>query len=126
MRVKSSPIQPFIKGLIVILLIVMGPLAKAQDAGNSSAAIDTRGALGTILMSGLVGGIIGLSTLSFYDKPEKHIRNITWGAGIGMISAALFITFDVAQNASHPAKTSLYVFPDESMKVANLGLTTRF
>jgi hypothetical protein len=52
--------------------------------------------LGTILLVGLAGGLVGLSTLSFYDKPQDNIRNIFFGAGAGMIVATFATTFAVA------------------------------
>lgn len=80
----------FIKKLFQLALVfvltggVLLPTHKsfAQDTASSTAGIDTRGALGTILMSGLVGGIIGLSTLSFYDKPKNAFETLP---GVGVL-----------------------------------------
>lgn len=67
----------------------------AQDADTNS-PLEVRNAVGTILIAGLVGGILGLSTLSFYDKPQDNIRNIFFGAGAGMIVSTLWMTMSVA------------------------------
>lgn len=76
---------------------------------------DTRQTVGTILLTGLAGGVLGLSTLSFYDQPQDHIRNITFGAGLGMIAAAIYLTANVAQTPPPQAgKWNLYPSVDPS------------
>ncbi|HVJ64383.1 MAG TPA: hypothetical protein VM901_03925 [Bdellovibrionota bacterium] len=82
------------------LPLVLSQPAFAQAKGGSSGSAspyDTRNTVGIILLSGLVGGVLGLSTLSFYERPQDHVRNITLGAGIGVIASALFMTLAVAQ-----------------------------
>lgn len=74
----------------------------AQQGDQFPGGMQPREAIGGILMAGLVGGILGLSTLSFYDQPQDNIRNITIGAGIGMIASALYLTYNVSQVAAPP------------------------
>ena len=83
--------------LVAIPLIFSQPLSAQSKSGDSS-PYDTRNTVGIILISGMVGGVLGLSTLSFYDRPQDHIRNITMGAGVGVIASALFLTVTVAQS----------------------------
>lgn len=126
-KIFLRPVFALVLASLLCPQLVSQSHAQSSPDSSKTAGIDTRDALGTILMSGLVGGILGLSTLSFYSHPEKHIRNITWGVGIGMISAAVYITYDAAQSASMgPPRTSFYVFPSDDFKVANLGLQRRF
>lgn len=85
----------------IVLLAAVGSFfaphsALAQQDGFPE-GMEPRKAIGGILMAGLVGGILGLSTLSFYERPQDNIRNITIGAGLGMIAAALYMTYDVSQ-----------------------------
>ncbi|MBS1983462.1 MAG: hypothetical protein JST16_04760 [Bdellovibrionales bacterium] len=81
--------------------------APAPSSGSSGTPdFDARDSVGTILIAGLAGGILGLSTLSFYDKPQDNIRNITIGAGIGMIAAAIYLTANVATNTKVSQTTS--------------------
>jgi hypothetical protein len=81
----------------VLVVLAMAPTLRAQQ--NLPKDLEPREAIGGILMAGLVGGILGLSTLSFYDKPQDNIRNISIGAGVGMIAAAIYMTYNVAQVA---------------------------
>jgi len=93
--------------LLLVAMIVsfaLGPMvARAQEGSSSDGSpLEIRNAVGTILISGLVGGIIGLSTLSFFPRPQDHIRNIFFGVGAGMIVATLWTTANVA---SQPVNT---------------------
>ncbi|OYZ24672.1 MAG: hypothetical protein B7Y39_00400 [Bdellovibrio sp. 28-41-41] len=48
----------------------------------------------TILFSSIGGGILGLSTLSFYGKPQEHTDNITNGVLIGLIAGVSYVLYD--------------------------------
>ncbi|MBP7843743.1 MAG: hypothetical protein KA116_02930 [Proteobacteria bacterium] len=99
----------FILSLIVMLGFSFSPVLMAQaseeksDDADSGISFDAKDAFGTILVAGLVGGVIGLSTLPFYSHPNKHVKNITLGAGAAMIGSALYMTFDLANNKA-PSK----------------------
>jgi hypothetical protein len=104
--------------LALMGLVVLSPALRAQQSGGVPKELEPREAIGGILMAGLVGGILGLSTLSFYDKPQDNIRNISIGAGIGMIAAALYMTYNVSQVA--PTGMTLQASPVESPRWALL------
>lgn len=123
------------------LLVLMGsaslagPFSYAQSSSEAG-PVDARESVGTILLAGLVGGILGLSTLSFYEAPEDHIRNISFGAGVGIIVAALYMTVDVAskplpQKSSIQDSQPLSVFPlvdwdPRGMESLGLAVNYRF
>jgi hypothetical protein len=115
--------------LVLSVFLVLGSLAPqrafAQDA-NSESPLQVRNALGVILLSGLVGGIIGLSTLSFYPKPQDNIRNIFFGAGAGMIIATLGTTLAVAQTPPEKADSDLQWAPLLDPSSLGLMLSYRF
>lgn len=50
--------------------------------------------------AGAAGAILGLSTLSFVDKPSKHISNIWTGAALGIIAGVVFVAYQSAQRGS--------------------------
>ncbi len=75
---------------------------------SSVSGDNMREAIGLIMLSGLVGGVFGLSTLSFYEKPQDHIKNITYGAGVGVIVMSLYLTFSVATT---PVSPTAFVLP---------------
>ncbi len=52
--------------------------------------------LATIIFSGLAGAILGLSTLSFYGRPQDKLPNIAVGAAIGIIAGTVYTTYKAA------------------------------
>lgn len=48
----------------------------------------------TILFSSIGGGILGLSTLSFYGKPQEHTDNITTGVLVGFLAGVSYVMYD--------------------------------
>jgi hypothetical protein len=65
---------------------------------NSYSAIDPKEQMKVIAFSGLGGAALGLSTLSFYDEPQDHLRNIAIGGAIGLIGAVVFSTVMATKN----------------------------
>jgi hypothetical protein len=92
---KRRGLESFGMRVALLALLAASPALRAQQ--NLPKDLEPREAIGGILMAGLVGGILGLSTLSFYSKPQDNIRNISLGAGVGMIAAAIYMTYNVAQ-----------------------------
>jgi uncharacterized membrane protein YebE (DUF533 family) len=56
--------------------------------------------------AGAAGGVLGLSTLSFVDKPSKHISNIWTGAALGVIAGVLYVAYNSAQKGSEDLQSS--------------------
>lgn len=50
----------------------------------------------TIIYAGLGGAILGLSTLSFYGRPQDNLANIAIGFAVGVISGAVYTTYKAA------------------------------
>jgi len=110
-RIAKSLGRVSIVSLVLGSALLSSPRLAAQQTNSTIQALEPREAIGTILMSGLVGGILGLSTLSFYDQPQDNIRNISLGAGVGMIAAAIYMTYSVAESTK-PAGRSSMLLPD--------------
>lgn len=89
------------KCLAVILAIhmVLTSAAFAQD--NSEDLVkSTQQDILLVGAMGAGGAILGLSTLSFYDTPSKHISNIWTAAAIGVIAGVIFVAYNSAQKGS--------------------------
>lgn len=88
--------------LTAILVLSLGaPLAAAQGypGGNNSQQTQTIGPrkqLATIIFSGLAGAILGLSTLSFYGRPQDKLSNIAIGFAVGIIAGTVYTTYQTA------------------------------
>ncbi len=53
-----------------------------------------------VAAAGAGGALLGLSTLSFVDKPSNHIANIWTGGALGIIAGVLFVAYNSAQKGS--------------------------
>ncbi len=95
--------------------------AHAQGAGAPPAAqteekTKTNGPrkqLATIIFAGLGGSVLGLSTLSFYGRPQDNLANIAVGFAVGVISGTILVTFRAATNPAEFYGTQYR--PDESI-----------
>ena len=54
--------------------------------------------LATIIFAGLGGAILGLSTLSFYGRPQDKLANIAIGFAFGVIAGTGYVTYKAANN----------------------------
>ncbi len=45
-----------------------------------------------ILLSSLGGAVLGISTLSFYDRPQDHLSNVAVGGVIGVVLGSVYVT----------------------------------
>lgn len=104
-------VQKLIRLSLVLALCFQVP-AFAQ--GGESRSGGPRKQIATIVFAGLAGAILGLSTLSFYGRPQDKLSNIAIGFAIGIISGTVYTTY---QATTRPQ--SLYdsgVFESESWK----------
>ncbi len=82
-------------------LIVMAPAqsfaagAKKDKPGEISAQ-GPRRHLATIVFAGLAGAILGLSTLSFYGRPQDRLSNIAVGFAFGVITGTGYTMYKAA------------------------------
>lgn len=86
--------------MVNIALPLLAPPALAASArADKKHELSTRGPgkqLSTIVLAGVAGGILGLSTLSFYGRPQDRLKYIPIGAAIGIIIGATYTTFKAA------------------------------
>jgi hypothetical protein len=90
------------RGIISVLMIVFltaavsTPAFAAPRGKNEMESTGPRRHLGTIVFAGIAGAILGLSTLSFYGRPQDRLSNIAVGAAIGIIGGAMYTTYKAA------------------------------
>ncbi len=84
---------------IVMLSAFLALPSYSQDsgAGVSSTKSGPRKQLSKIFLSGLGGAVLGLSTLSFYGRPQDHMSNIAIGFAIGVVFGTVYVTYDTAK-----------------------------
>lgn len=57
--------------------------------------------LATIVFMGLGGAVLGLSTLSFYGRPQDHLSNIAIGFAVGVIAGTVVVTYSTASKPNY-------------------------
>lgn len=67
----------------------------AQNVSSSQRVFKRNAA--TVIFASLGGGILGLSTLSFYGKPQEHTNNITMGVGVGLIAGLVYVIMNTEE-----------------------------
>ena len=87
--------------ILTSLIFSMTSVSLAQTAptaGETHATGGPRRQLATILFAGLGGAVLGLSTLSFYGRPQDNLANIAIGFAGGVIIGTTYVTYKAATN----------------------------
>jgi hypothetical protein len=85
--------------LLSLTLLSGGSVAYAQPItpeNKSTASAGPRRHLANIVFAGLAGAVLGLSTLSFYGRPQDRLSNIAVGFAVGVIGGTIFSTYKAA------------------------------
>ena len=85
--------------VVLVIFIALEPavgFAQAADQEEKPELTGPRKQLATIVFSGLAGAILGLSTLSFYGRPQDNLKNIAIGFAIGVIGGTAYASYKAA------------------------------
>jgi hypothetical protein len=83
----------------VLLALSLAVPAQAVEEGTIKTA-GPRRQIALIIFCGLGGAILGLSTLSFYGRPQDKLSNIAIGFAIGIIGGTVYVTYKAAAQPS--------------------------
>ncbi len=94
--------------LVIISLIFSHHAVLAQDTRDNTVIekYGPRRQISTIVYMGLAGAVLGLSTLSFYGRPQDKLTNIPIGFGAGVIIGTIYMTYQAATNPNEFYKES--------------------
>lgn len=93
--------------LTLTLLVPSMGLAQEGEAETEDDLIkSTQNDVLLVAVAAGAGAILGLSTLSFVDKPSKHVANIWTGAALGVIAGVIFVAYNSAQKNSEDLQSS--------------------
>lgn len=104
MRSLSRITVIFLFAISTILSTALPTEALAQSNVRTASPEDRptaggpRRQLATIIYSGLGGAVLGLSTLSFYGRPQDKLSNIAVGFAVGVIAGTIAVTYSAATN----------------------------
>lgn len=97
--------RSLLRSLVVCALVsaVSGTALAQQPAGTDmrrerATQAGPRRQLATIIFTGLGGAVLGLSTLSFYGRPQDKLSNIAIGGAFGIIAGTVYVTYNAATN----------------------------
>jgi hypothetical protein len=80
-------------------------VAFAQGSSEDELIKNTQNDILLVAGAGASGAVLGLSTLSFVDKPSQHLSNIWTGAAIGVIAGVIFVAYNSAQRGQEDLET---------------------
>jgi ABC-type Fe3+ transport system permease subunit len=89
-------LQKLASVMIIFLLILTSISSMAQEEKTSGFVDDSLQDMSIVLGSGLAGAVLGLSTLSFVEKPSDHMKNIAVGGAIGIVIGVGVVIFSQA------------------------------
>jgi hypothetical protein len=81
------------KTIAVILVMTFMTTSAFGQQNTKKKPSGPRRQLATIVFAGLGGAILGLSTLSFYGRPQEQLSNIAIGFAVGVITGTIYVTF---------------------------------
>lgn len=81
----------------LVVFQLMTTVAFAQSSSEDDIIKNTQNDILLVAGAGAAGAVLGLSTLSFVDKPSRHISNIWTGAAIGVIAGVIWVAYNSAQ-----------------------------
>ena len=97
-------VQKLIRIALILALCIQAP-AYAQGETRSGGP---RKQIATIVFAGLAGAVLGLSTLSFYGRPQDKLSNIAIGFAIGIISGTVYTTYQATTRPHTLYDSSVY------------------
>ncbi len=93
--------------LILCLVSSLATQSFAQtNVAEERPKIGPRKQLATIVFAGLGGAVLGLSTLSFYGRPQDRLGNIAVGFAVGIIIGTIYTTYSTAKRP--PTYSSIF------------------
>ncbi len=103
------------KVLCLLLGLQLVLLAPASAQSEADFVKKTQDDIMVVSAAAAAGAILGLSTLSFVDKPSQHVSNIWTGAAIGVIAGVIFVAYNSAQKSQEELESSVDFQTSERM-----------
>lgn len=109
--------------IALTLITSFHQVAFAQASGSTKNKQSTNGPrkqLTIILFSGIAGAILGLSTLSFYGRPQDKLNNIAYGFAVGIIVGAGYSAYTVT-SSPHEFSRGASIWDEQERDRLNRG-----
>lgn len=83
----------------IVLISIMLCSTQLQAQGQDDFLDESLSDMYMVVGSGLGGGVLGLSTLSFVEDPSDHLKNILVGASLGIIIGVAVVAYGQANRS---------------------------
>lgn len=116
-------LKKYLSVLVLSLTLITLTPASAQTSPDSGSGLidDSIRDMSVVLGSGAVGAILGLSTLSFVERPSDHWKNVAVGGALGIVVGVGAVIFNAASRSSTMAIGQSTVVPLNPDKFATLS-----
>jgi hypothetical protein len=74
------------------MLVILDSQLIFAAAQSRSQGPSVRSQVSKILLSSLGGAVLGISTLSFYNRPQDHLSNVALGGTLGAVLGSIYVT----------------------------------
>jgi hypothetical protein len=117
---KIVKFSVFVAAFVIKSFILFGSSGVlAQEGGSTGILSDSLSDLYTVAGVGAAGSILGLSTLSFVDKPGENLKNIVTGGAIGIIIGVGIVAWSHATRSKNLYESSVFnrssTMPNENL-----------
>ncbi|MBL6991378.1 MAG: hypothetical protein ISR65_16465 [Bacteriovoracaceae bacterium] len=85
--------------LILIATLLMGSMDAWSAPSDEQLLEDSYEDAQIVFWGGAIGAILGLSTLSFVQEPNKHIKSIIVGLSLGIVVGVAIVAWDQANKS---------------------------
>jgi hypothetical protein len=93
--------------------LISWPQKSLADTQTQTSVTSFRRGVATVILCGVGGAVLGISTLSFYGDPQNHVSNITAGLVLGLIGGGTYL----GMQASDASKESATLDPLQEIKM---------
>lgn len=116
-------LKKYLSVLVLSLTLITLTPAAAQTSPDAGSGLidDSIRDMTVVLGSGAVGAILGLSTLSFVERPSDHWKNVAVGGAVGIVVGVGAVIFNAASRSSTMAIGQSTVVPLNPDKFATLS-----
>ena len=122
--IKTSALRILVSVALIVSLAFPAYAQQPQDQPQVSSEWTSgpgiKKHVATIIYTGLAGFILGLSTLSFYGRPQDQLTNVTYGLAGGVVVGTVYVAYQAASNPkdfyAEPGQATTSQFELEQMK----------
>ena len=115
----------FILSIFSILFLSASGYGQVRSYRDSTLINEAKTDIYTIGGAGLAGSLLGLSTLSFAERPERHLKNILTGGALGVIVGVLIVAssqVDKSQNLLATPQKNPYFAQNRAFEAPQRGI----